>query len=1039
MIFHEIYFNDPAITRVSDRGDVAYLIPYQSEAAARTLRRENSDRYLCLNGEWDFRYYPSALDADEHFYRTDFDTSGFDKIPVPSVWQVHGYELPIYLTSPYQFPFDPPNVPYANPMGCYSRIYELEKKEGKKYILSFEGVSTAYYLWVNGVFVCYAQIAHGESGFDVTDKLRNGKNKISVAVLKWADSSYIEDQDMFRHNGIFRDVYILERDGNYVFDVRLDATLSDDLGAGTIKLTPTFSQGTLPCDIKVYSPAGELIYEGENRDLAIDAPMLWTAETPSLYTVTFRCGSEHFAMRAGFRTIKIADQCFLLNGKPIKFRGVNRHDSTADKGFVMTYDEMKRDLLLMKEFNIDTVRTSHYPAQPQFYELCDEIGLYVMCEADMESHGCDHVGFFPYIASEPSYRHAIVERGVKMVKQLRNFSSIVMWSLGNESSWGQNLIDEALAIKALDSRPIQYQGIDNYVNKYIPNEAMKVELLRSSVPYIDLMGKFYPKYNLDYTLYEDDPRPIVFAEYSHAMGNSCGDIWDYWEQILAKKQLCGGMIWEWCDHGLKRGEDICYGGDFGEPYHSGSFCLDGLVSAEREPHTSLYEVKMAYAPVRIEMKDGKRGKFVMKNYNSFRSTAHLDVHYRIEELGELRQSGTLKLHTPALSSEEFSIDYDLTRLSFKTYITFSVCGGKREIFMCQHALPVTEHYGELPTSDTALCVTDKGGIITVKGEGFRYAISKYRGMICGATVNGKDILTDTAEPIICRIPLSNDCSLRPAWFALAAAKPMPGIDYKHPHFFADFKGMVCDADKVRIHFNFHFTQVGKDPYIEGKIEYIIHSNSKMDIKESGTVNRNLNVMFPRYGHLFKFGKAFENITYYGCGDKESYIDKFHSQKQGLYKTTVTDRTFMDSERPMEHGSICNTDFVCLSDSDGDGLLFSGNGFSFHASHYDFHELLEKEYRHRSQLVAREDTYLILDRYMMGVGSASCGPALNPKYIATAGGYEFSMSVVPVKSSQSPREVAISVMTPHKNERSCFPKIGGNGVRQKAALGDVEVI
>ena len=1039
MIFSEIYFNDPKITRVGDRGDVAYLIPYQSEECARTFRREASDRYFCLNGEWDFHFYPSALDADEHFYRIDFDTSCFDKIPVPSVWQMHGYEPPIYLTSPYPFPFDPPNVPYANPMGCYSRMYELDKKDGKKYVLSFEGVSTAYYLWVNGIFVGYAQVSHGESGFDITDKLVNGANKISVAVLKWADSSYIEDQDMFRHNGIFRDVYILERDGNYVYDVRLDAELSDDLGCGTLRLSPTLADGAEPCDIKVYSPDGKLIYEGENRAVEISQPILWTAETPQLYTVTFNCGSEYFAMRAGFRTIRIADKCFLLNGKPIKFRGVNRHDSTPDKGFVMTYDEMRRDLLLMKEFNIDTVRTSHYPAQPQFYELCDEIGIYVMCEADMESHGCEHVTFYPYIASDPEYRHSVVERGDKMVKQLRNFTSIVMWSLGNESSWGQNMIDEALAIKALDSRPIQYQGIDNYINRLMTNEYVRSVVLKDTLPYVDFISKFYPKYNLDYTLYEDDPRPIVFAEYCHAMGNSCGDIWDYWEQILSNKQLCGGMIWEWSDHGLKRGDDICYGGDFGEPYHSGEFCMDGLVSADRKPHTSLYEVKMAYAPVRIAMKDGKRGRFILKNYSPFSSMSRFSINYRIEELGELCQSGLIKLDTPALSSEEFGIDYDLTSLRYRTYITFSVCDGDREIFMCQHALPVVERYGELPATNTPLNVTDKGGVITVSGDGFSYSISKYMGMICGATVNGKEIVTDTATPIICRVPLSNDRLLRPSWFNLAASKPMPVIDYKHPHLFANFKALVRDADKVCVSFDFYFTQIGKNPYIKGTLDYVIYGNSRMEIKEAGALNRNLDIMFPRYGHLLKLGKAFENVTYYGCGDVESYVDRFHCQRHGLYQTTVTDRTFMDSERPMEHGSICNTSFVCLTDGDGDGLLFAGDGFSFNVSHYDFHELLEKEYRHRSQLTVKEDAYLILDRYMMGVGSASCGPALNAKYVASAGVYEFSMAVVPVRGTQTPREVAISVMTPPQNQRSCFPRIGGKGARRTVEHGDVEVI
>ena len=1040
MIFDEIYFNNPSVTRVGDRGDVAYLIPYQSEEAARTFRRENSDKYLCLNGEWDFKFYPSAHDANEHFYRMDFDTSCFDKIPVPSVWQMHGYEPPIYLASPYPFPFDPPNVPYANPMGCYSRMYELDKKEDKRYVLSFEGVSTAYYLWVNGSFAGYAQVAHCESGFDITDKLISGQNKISVAVLKWADSSYIEDQDMFRHNGIFRDVYILERDSTYLYDVRLDAEHSAELSTGKINLCNTFAGDVQPCNIKVYSPAGELIYEGENKELTIDSPVLWNAETPHLYTVCFNCGSEYFAMRAGFRRIEISDKCFVINGKPIKFRGVNRHDSTPDKGFVMTYEEMKKDLLLMKEHNIDSIRTSHYPAHPVFYQLCDELGLYVMSEADMESHGCYHMGHYPYIASDQRFCHAIVERGEKMVKQLRNFTSIVMWSLGNESSWGDNMIAESKAIRGLDARPIHYQGFEDYIRSLTKNDTIRLHMLKDSIPYIDMTSKFYPKYDTDFAFYKNDPRPIIMSEYSHAMGNSCGDIWDYCELILNNKQLCGGMIWEWSDHGIKSGNDFLYGGDFNEPYSTGDFCMDGLVSADRKPHTSLLEVKMAYAPVRIEAVDVVHGCFALKNYNAFRSMGYAEIRYKIEEFGSVRQSGSLRLDTPALSAERFTVDYDLSALSHRAYITFSVYDGDREIFSCQHRLPVNERYDELSCACSSLNTEDSNGIITVSGDNFSYSISKYNGIVCGVTVKDKKLLTADTSAVICRVPISNDRKLRNTWLNLDQLRPAATIDYRNPLWQANFKELNISDDKVSVRFEFYFTQIGKPPYIRGEIAYIIYADSRLEICEKGELNRHLDAMFPRYGHLWRFAPSFEKLTYYGCGEVESYVDKCHFAKYGLYNTTVTDRTYMDSERPMEHGSICDTSFVALTDSDGDGLLFSvADGFSFNASHYNFHDMLKNEYRHRSQLRAEEDTFLVLDRYMMGIGSASCGPALEPKYIATPGSYEFNMTVVTV-SGDLPEERALAVMRPQQNYKTCFPRIGGNRTSSKrSAAEDIELI
>ncbi len=1022
MIFPEIYFNNPAITRVGDRGDVSYLIPYHSEESARTMRREKSEKFILLNGTWDFKFYPAALDVREHFYRTDFDTTDFDKIEVPSVWQMYDYEKPTYITSPYPIPFDPPNVPYANPMGAYTRTIQLDKKANKRYILSFEGVSSAYYLWVNGAFAGYAQVSHSESGFDVTDKLINGENKIAVAVLKWCDGTYIEDQDMFRHNGIFRDVYLLERDENYITDLCLTQALTDDYTAGTLTLSPTFSMGEAPLNVKLYAPTGELLYAGDSTEITVKEPLLWSAEMPQLYTVTLTCGSEHLALRVGFRTIRIADGCFLLNGKPIKFRGVNRHDSTPDKGFVMTYEDMKRDLLLMKAHNIDSVRTSHYPAAPQFYELCDEIGIYVMCEADMESHGCTYQGFFPYIAQDNQYHAAIVERGEKMVKQLRNFSSIVMWSLGNESSWGDNMRAEAMAIRALDTRPIHYQGVENYIKKFTNDDNMRLIEWKNSLPYVDLISMFYPKYNLDYTFHEKDPRPIIFGEYCHAMGNSCGDIWDYWREILTHKQLCGGMIWEWSDHGIRRGADMLYGGDFDEPHHAGEFCMDGLVSADRKPHTSLLEVKMAYAPVRIDAVDLKNGMFLLKNYNAFRTMGYATIHYSIEELGEVRESGTLALDTPALSEECFTVSCDLAALRHRSYITFTVLEGTREVFACQHRLPVKERYDALPACTVPLTVSDENGVIRIAGDRFSYAIDKYKGMLCGATVSGKELLVATVDPVVCRAPISNDRLLEDYWFSLSARKPIPRVDMKNPALFANFKQITKEADRMSVSFEFCVTQIGQHPYVAGNISYTVFESGKMEIRENGSVRRDMTAIFPRYGHLLKCDKAFENLTYYGCGEIESYVDKHHLAKYGLYRTTVSARTVMDSEVPMEHGSIADTSFLALTDSAGYGFLFSGDGFSFNASHYDFYKMLHNGYRHRSQLEVEKESFLILDRYMMGVGSHSCGPDLAAKYKASGGNYAFTMSITPVGQGTDPVALAKTVLTPQQREKSCFPRI-----------------
>ena len=1010
MIFKEIYFENPAVTNVGGMGDYAYIIPYQSKESAFNMRREESDKFLLLNGIWDFKYFPAALDCDEHFYKMDFDTSTYDKTEVPSLWQLKGYEVPMYITSPYPFPFDPPHVPYANPMGCYSRNFDIDKKIDKRYILSFEGVAGAYYLWINGHFTGYGQVAHGETRFDVTDIINNGTNKIAVAVLKWSDASYIEDQDMYRLNGIFRDVYVLERDANYLKDIQVDAVLNNDFAEGEIKIKKEFFGAKTDLSVEVYDEDDNIVAYGD--ELKINAPKLWSAETPYLYKVLIHCGSEYIVIRTGFRKIEIKDKKFFINGKPIKFRGVNRHDSDPDNGYVMSYEDMKKDLLLMKEYNIDSIRTAHYPPQPRLLELCDELGIYVMCEADMESHGCQYIGDFSYISRDPMFKDAIVERGVKMVKQNRNFPSVVMWSLGNEASWGDNIKAESVAVKALDdTRPVHYQSFFTYISRF-ETENMKLREIEDVKPYIDILSFMYISPNEDLSMYENDDRPICHTEYSHAMGNSCGDIWDHWVTILDRADYCGGFVWEWNDHGIRRDGKFLSGGDFGEKHHSGSFCMDGLVSSDRTPHTSLKELKMAYAPVRIDAVDVKQGIFEITNYNVFRSLGYTTVKYSVEELGEVRYTGELKFDTMPNSSEKFSIDTDISKLKYRSYVTFTVYDGKREMFMCQHKLPVDEKNDELHTKKSELAVSDQNGIISVSGNKFEYKIGKYSGLISCVNVCNKKFLKNDTEILLSRADIDNDMWIADLWGTFDQYKPMRAIDYRHPAIFADFKEMLQEKDSVTIKFKANILQPGRPSYITSDVDYIIHSNGLMEIQEKGYVNRDLDPIFPRCGFLWKIEKDFEILTYYGCGKDESYIDKHHNEKYSMYKTTVTDKSFLDSERPMEHGSIYDTAFLALTDECGIGAAFSSESFSFNASHYDFHEIESGKTRHKSDMKKKEDVYLIVDRFMMGIGSASVSQhPIMKKYTAKKGNFEFKLNIMPLLGDIEPAEMAKKLIVP----------------------------
>lgn len=1019
MIFPALYFGDPAITRVGDMGDFAYLTPYGSAERAKRAVREESECLTCLNGIWDFRYYPCALDVKEHFYRTDFDTTGFDKLPVPSVWQLHGYEPPVYLTSPYPIPFDPPTVPYANPMGAYVRHFDLKKQAGKRYTLTLEGVAGAYYLWLNGEFLGYAETSHGVHTFDITDKAINGNNKLAVAVLKWSSATYIEDQDMFRHNGIFRDVYLLERDENHLLELVLDPVLSDERSVGTLHLAPTFFGEKKPLSLTLSAPDGTCIYEGESTDITVNAPLLWSAEAPHLYTLTATCGSEHFALRFGFRTIEIKDRQFFINGSPVKLRGVNRHDSSPTGGFVVTREEIKKDLLLMKEFNIDSIRTAHYPPTPYLLELADELGFYVMCEADMESHGCEYHGNYHYIADDPRYAHAIVERGTKMVRQNRNFTSIVMWSLGNESSFGDNMRAEAKAIKAIDRRPIHYQGLIRYL-KELASDEERHAYLAGTLDIVDFISVFYPAPDADYSFYENDPRPIIFGEYSHAMGNSCGDIHDHWVRVRAERFLAGGMIWEWCDHGIKDGDRMLYGGDHERSGHGHEFCMDGLVSADRVPHTALFEVKMAYAPVRVEGIDVSAGRFLLRNDRSFKDTQDLTLHYRIEELGRTRKKGTLTLSVPPLQKGEFTLPLDLKALHQRTYLIFSVREGEHEIWQGEFPLPVAEQYPALAPAKTPLTLTDENGTITIKADTVTYRIDKYRGMLSGITVEGKELLREVATPALCRAPISNDRLLEPHWFSLSARKPLPKTDYRTPVLFANYKGASVTKESARVTFSFSIAQTGRPPYFAGEITYTVEANGKLTLAESGTMISTLPALPPRYGHALTLDGSLEKLCWYGCGKRESYVDKHHAEVHGLYRDTVTARTKMDSEKPMEHGSIYDTDFLAVTDNDGRGVVFAAEGFSFNASHYDLCDILAKDYRHRAELPVSLNTHLILDRYMMGIGSASVGKPLSPCYAPKGGDYRFAMSMLPVTAGDDTVARAASLMSARGAKNTAFP-------------------
>ena len=595
----------------------AYYVPF-GKGAEPSYNREESERFLSLNGTWKIRAYESVSDADGFW-----NGAGDEEIPVPSCVQYYGYDFFQYTNVRYPFPFDPPHVPAKNPAYHYSRTFTGRGK-GEKTYLVFEGVDSCFYLYVNGAFAGYSQISHRISEFDITRLVTEGENKIDVLVLKWNFGSYLEDQDKWRFTGIFRDVYLLFRPSKHLTDYKIETFVRGADGVVAFE-----NRSKLSAKLTFNGESKEVGAGGSVSFLVKDA-RLWSAETPYLYPLSVECGEEVVFERVGIRTSEVKDGVYLLNGKPVKFYGVNRHDFHPEKGAAVSLEDMRGDILLMKKLNVNAVRTSHYPSSPLFYELCDEYGIYVMSESDLESHGsvmCDDTSYctgFALVPQNPVFADNSLQRQRCNVEQNKNRPSVVIWSIGNEAGWGRNMIESAKEIRRLDSRPVHYEGVWNRD----PEEFGKEDYYGAP---LDLVSRMYPDISWmknEYLTDERETRPLVLCEYAHAMGNGPGSLKDYWELMESSERFTGGFVWEWADHGVKYGGDgFRYGGDFGEYEHDSNFCIDGIVSPDRKIKAGTLSMKHAYQPLRFTRKGNE---LVVFNKNFFAA-----------EVGELclKQSG----------------------------------------------------------------------------------------------------------------------------------------------------------------------------------------------------------------------------------------------------------------------------------------------------------------------------------------------------------------------------------------------------------------
>ena len=969
--FDNSYYRDPAFFRVNELDDHAYFIPFNREDMLGKPRTESEAFYL-LNGIWKFHWEASVYDMDA-FWESDYQDAHFDSITVPENWQYHGVDYIQYQSSPYVFIFDPPHIPQKNPAAAYTKEFDFSIQDGKRYELHFEGKDSCIYVWLNGAFIGYSEVPHNDSAYDVTPYLKEGKNRLCVMVLKWCSGSYLDDQDKLRLSGLFRDVYILERAEKGIRDFRLE----------------TFNDGTVNLSVDADAPVEASLFHGTQRlvkgtavdgkiNFRVQQPLLWSAEHPNLYELRLSCEGEYIRHKFGFRKVCIKNGVFMVNDAAVKLNGVNRHDSNPDTGYVMDMDFVRQELILMKQHNINAIRTSHYPNDPRFYEMCDELGFYVMSEADLECHGCHYVEGWDEILEKPLYAAAIHDRVNRMLAYLKNYSCILIWSLGNESAWGTNLKTESYFIREFDnSRLLHYdRAFRNYDTK-TPEEKTEVNEL------FHFYSQMYTPLEEAARIFDDETVkiPFLLCEYSHAMGNSCGDLRFYDDLFHSDERYAGGFIWEWCDHGVRMQDAqgktyLGYGGDFGEHHHLSNFCMDGLVTPDRKPHSSLREVKAVYAPVRIQTDETNHVTIV--NRNAFTNLKDYLICWKIKRNDDTLAEGQLNVPCDPKATAELPLPFENVQADRNTYITFHVLVGRDTLWAKKgHEIAsfgwfLDDSIGaELPPvstgqSDAVVCEETKTAYI-ISGEGFSYTFRKDEGVLTQMMI-GEEELLDAPMAFNCfRAPTDNDWrvgkGIAAQWFK---SHEVGNIEY--PELSVKNLKASINGNGVTLTGDFIFSVQGRYWLTKGKIVYHVFANGTLEISQEAVVTDKLPYWLPRYGYTFVLKKTMDDMRYLGLGKTECYEDKKAHVIPGVYKYVI-DCEDDRYEKPQDCGSRCDTRWLTVRDS-RKGVLFNADKFSFQASRYDIHQVVKAA--HKKDLLLAEHVYLNVDYRMSGVGSASCG-------------------------------------------------------------------
>ena len=1003
------YYENLSVLHENTMPARAYYIPASRRMDNLVEHREESDRMQLLNGTWKFQYFNSIYDIQDSFFEKNYDTENFDEIQVPSVWQMAGYDTHQYTNIRYPFPFDPPYVPQDIPCGAYVHTFEYSRDEkAPKSFLTFEGVDSCFYVWINGSYIGYSQVSHMTSEFDVTDVLQDGTNTVAVLVMKWCDGSYLEDQDKFRMSGIFRDVYILKRPKQAISDYHIKTRIEDMLAKVEIEMK---FYSPLNVKISIEDRNGAVVALGSIAEegtavLEIASPELWNTENPYLYKLILETENEVIVDHIALRKVEIKDQVIYLNGQKIKFRGVNRHDSDPVTGFTISLEQITTDLTLMKQHNFNAIRSSHYPNAPFFYEMCDKYGFMVIDEADIEAHGpfmiyrkedTDYNRFKRWnekIADDPVWEEAIVDRVKLMVERDKNRFCIVMWSMGNESAYGCNFEKALEWTKNYDpDRITQYESARyrNYDETYDYSN-------------LDVYSRMYPALSeIQEYLDKDGSKPFLLVEYCHSMGNGPGDFEDYFQMIQDNDKMCGGFVWEWCDHAIAHGTAengktiYAYGGDHGEEIHDGNFCMDGLVYPDRTVHTGLLEYKNVYRPARVISYNKESGELVLHNYMDFDDLKdYVKISYELTQDGLVISKGilpefsvaphgegktNLKINVPENGKCYLKLIYHLKKelplLDEDHILGFDEIEVSKEDTKCKLA----EKWIPKTVVDSELQVNENDTQIHIKGREFAYTIDKRTALFTEMKFAGREYLNHPMELNIWRAPTDNDMYIKAEW---------KKAQYDKAYTRAYTTEVVQGKHGVKITSHASVVAETVQKILDVTITWKIEAAGKIDADIAVTKDDEFPDL-PRFGVRMFLDKKISAVRYFGMGPQESYCDKHQAASHGLYRADVGD-LHEDYIRPQENGSHYDCEYVELNNSRYGIVVSAENAFSFNASYYTQEELEKKT--HNYELIESDSVVFCVDYALNGIGSNSCGPVVLEQYRFDDVLFRFQFTLIP---------------------------------------------